>query len=198
MAYFTTAQVTGVASTVLAETYHPVTAGAAKSRFKADASAERIIPVPDESTARPTVIFDIFLAYSSLDEVHVLGLYHLLKRRGYAVYVDRVGDPQLDPSTVSRETARILRYRIAQSRSLFVATSTNIPQTKWVPWELGFSDGYTGKAAVLPILDAGVSSFSGQEYFELYPEVRDDGALRPKGADLDIYDRGRYVTYWSN
>jgi hypothetical protein len=132
-------------------------------------------------------IFDIFLSYSSQDSVAVLGLYHWLTSRQYAVYLDCF-DPLLNPKVVNRATATILRRRMIQSRSLFVATSQNSPSSQWVPWELGFTDGLTNKAAALYIAPQWNGKFGRQSYFELYPEVSQGPATANKGGDLIIDD----------
>lgn len=195
MPYFTTDQIREKSVQILAKSNRQANFSMASERLNEDSRSRRMSPVPAEPGEKPTVTLDIFLAHSSLDSLQVLGLYHLLSDRGYSVYLDQVCDPQLDRTNVTRETARVLRYRLALCRSLFVATSINTPQTKWVPWELGFTDGYSGKVAIMPLLQAGQTTFSGQEYFELYPQVRDSpGHSRP--YDMDIYDRGAFVSGW--
>ena len=84
---------------------------------------------------------------------------------------------------------------MGQCRSLFVCTTENTTHSRWVPWELGFSDGWKdGKAAVLPILDDQV--FNGQEYFEIYPVVKDVGGNATRPNDLDIWDGGSSLGFW--
>jgi len=124
------------------------------------------------STTRPPVLFDIFLSFSSVDWTNVLALYNrLTKTYRKTVYVDRFIDPHLNPANVTRATGLVLRRRMAQSKSLFCATSQATTTSAWVPWELGFEDGYTGKVAIAPII-SGVQ-FGGREYFEIYPEVQE-------------------------
>jgi hypothetical protein len=141
------------------------------------------------STIRPPVLFDIFLSFSSVDWTIVLALYDRLTRRyGKKVYVDRFVDPNLNPAMVSRATGIVLRRRLAQSKSLFCATSQATTRSAWVPWELGYEDGYTGKVAIVPII-SGVQ-FSGREYFEIYPEVKE----QPVG--LQVCERGFPPVSW--
>ena len=173
MPYITTETVLTVAAQYLAATGKAPNAGNATSQLLEESTTHRLAPVPEETEVKPTVLFDIFLSHSSLDQLQVLGIYQLLIQRGYQVYLDQVCDPYLVRTHVTPMTARVIRYRMVQSKSLFVATSSNVSQSKWVPWELGFSDGWNGKAAVLPILARNVASFNGQEYFGIYPEVRD-------------------------
>jgi len=172
----------------------------AQDVLRNEASAIRIDPVPAEATEKPAVLFDIFLSHSSLDLRLVLGLYSELTKRSYKVYLDRFCDPLLDRTRVTAATARTLRYRIAQSKSLFVATTSNTARSAWVPWELGLSDGWNGKAAILPLLEAGQTTFTGTEYFELYPEIK-DGQVTTTGRNAKPYDlwvmvNRRFDSHW--
>lgn len=70
------------------------------------------------------------------------------------------------------------------SDSMFFATSESSPNSKWMPWELGYFDGLRhGRVAVLPLLGPQSSGFRGQEYLGLYPVVErlqaKDGSHRP-------------------
>jgi hypothetical protein len=198
MAYFTSESVVSAAAQVLSESRLAANSANASIRLSTESTTERLAPVPEEPAPKPAVIFDIFLSHSSLDQLQVLGIYKLLRRRHYSVYLDQICDPQLNRANVTRATARVLRYRMAQCKSLFVATSNNTTSSKWVPWELGFTDGWNAKAAVLPILPAGTYSFGGQEYFELYPDVRDAGSSYSYPHDLDIFDQGKFIASWGN
>jgi hypothetical protein len=198
MAYFTLESIVDTAAQVLAESRLFANSANARIRLSVESTTERLAPVPEEPAAKPAVIFDIFLSHSSLDQLQVLGIYILLRRRGYSVYLDQICDPQLNRANVTRATARVLRYRMAQCKSLFVATSSNTTSSKWVPWELGFTDGWSAKAAILPILPTGAYSFGGHEYFELYPEVKDAGSGYSHPHDLDIFDGTKFIASWGN
>jgi hypothetical protein len=190
--------VISAAAQVLSESRLSANSANASIRLSTESKTEQLAPVPGEPTVKPAVIFDIFLSHSSLDQLQVLGIYKLLRRRRYSVYLDQILDPHLNRANVTRATARVLRYRMAQCKSLFVATSNNTTSSKWVPWELGFTDGWNAKAAILPILPAGTYSFLGHEYFELYPEVRDAGSSYSYPHDLDIFDQGKFIASWGN
>jgi hypothetical protein len=195
MPYFTTESVLSVAEQYLAEAGRAPSVADASAQLAQEADEVRFPPVPEETEVKPAVLFDIFLSHSSLDQLQVLGIYRLLIQRGYKVYLDQVCDPYLDRTRVTPLTARVIRYRMVQSKSLFVATSSNVSQSKWVPWELGFSDGWNGKAAVLPILANNVTSFNGQEYFGIYPEAQDrPGYIYPQ--DLEINHRNNLTEPW--
>lgn len=119
-------------------------------------------------------VFDIFLSYRADDIDVVMGVYEDLIRRRYTVYLDRIMDPQLDREKVTKDTADILRKRLIQSKSLFYASTENSSGSKWMPWELGFEDGYRGKAAIVPITDQSV--FVGIEFVAMYPKIEPDAA----------------------
>lgn len=124
--------------------------------------------------ARHTVrtTFDIFLSHSRLDSDIVLGIKVILESMGHSVYVDWIDDPQLDRSRVTPATADRLRTRMRQSQSLFYVHSSNASTSRWMPWELGYFDGFMGNVAILPVVaSAGQTTFHGEEYLGLYPYV---------------------------
>lgn len=117
--------------------------------------------------------FDIFLSHSIADAAIVLGIKRLLEDDGLKVYVDWVQDKKLDRERVTKETAAILRQRMRQSTSLIYLCSENSTASKWMPWELGYFDGFNPDGvAVMPILDKSTDVFRGQEYLGLYPVVQ--------------------------
>lgn len=91
---------------------------------------------------------------------------------GYSVYIDWVDDPQLDRANVNVQTADILRTRMKQSKFLVYVDSNNAITSKWMPWELGYFDGYNpNKIGILPIRHNSEGSYTGQEYLDLYPKL---------------------------
>ena len=116
--------------------------------------------------------FDIFLSHSYADKDIIPALKKELEDMGYTVYVDWITDKLLSREEVTKETAKVLQKRMQQSKCLFFATSENSPNSKWMPWELGYFDGIKNKrVAVLPISkqNNGFSEyFKGQEYLGLY------------------------------
>lgn len=115
--------------------------------------------------------FDIFLSHSKLDEVEIRGLKLMLEDYGFSVYIDWIDDPQLDRTKVNKESASVLRDRMRSARSLLFVTSANSVQSKWTPWELGFKDGSSGRAAILPVVsdETDEDAYVGVEYLGLYP-----------------------------
>lgn len=117
--------------------------------------------------------FDIFLSHASHDSDLILGVKGLLEGLGFRVYVDWVDDPQLDRSKVSKESADLLRRRMRQSKSLVWAATEAASDSKWMPWELGYFDGFKpNQVAILPLVNNASDTFKGQEYLDLYPVIR--------------------------
>lgn len=138
--------------------------------------------------------FDIFLSHAIADAELVLGVKKLLEQQGAKVYVDWANDPQLDRSKVNAETAALLRQRMRQSKSLVYLATEASSSSKWMPWELGFFDGYQpGGVAVFPVLDKETDIFVGQEYLGLYPKVTKDKFISGK-EDVFVEDSKRWTT----
>jgi len=117
--------------------------------------------------------FDVFLSHSIADAEIVLGIKQLLEESGLKVYVDWVEDAQLDRRAVTKESAAVLRQRMRQSKSLIYLSSENSSSSKWMPWELGYFDGFKPDGvAIMPVLDSPTDAFRGQEYLGLYPIVQ--------------------------
>lgn len=138
--------------------------------------------------------YDVFLSHASRDAELILGVKAMLEEQGLKVYVDWVEDAQLDRSQVSRLTADILRRRMRQSSSLIWVATNAAGESKWMPWELGFFDGFKpNRVAILPLVDNSSESFRGQEYLALYPLV---GKNQYKDGTKDIFveDVGRQWT----
>lgn len=134
-------------------------------------SAREILVEASEALSG-TEKFDVFLSHCLADAEMIVGIKALLEEQGQTVYVDWVVDKQLDRGNVTPETAAILRRRMQQSASMLFATSVSSPNSKWMPWELGYFDGLRqGRIAVLPLVTSEGASFKGQEYLGLYPVV---------------------------
>lgn len=119
--------------------------------------------------------FDIFLSHSSKDAELILGVKAILENLGHKVYVDWIDDAQLDRNKVNGDTADILRTRMRQSNSLVWVATEAASESKWMPWELGYFDGFKPKhVAILPLVDNSYDTFKGQEYLSLYPIIGKD------------------------
>lgn len=131
-------------------------------------SAETILA---ESASTRETSFDVFLSHSVKDAELILGIAAALQQKNLKVYVDWIVDQKMDRSSVTSETAEQLRQRMRQSKSLVYAHSTQSPSSKWMPWELGYFDGFRSAVAVLPIAKTSQDTFVGQEYLGLYPYI---------------------------
>lgn len=141
--------------------------GTERARIERKTSAAVML---EDNRARAT--FDVFLSHSFEDAALVLGLKTVIERSRFTVYVDWIDDPQLTRSHVTPATANLLRARMRSCRSLLYAATDNAPQSKWMPWELGYFDGLRqGLVAILPVVRDGAVAFHGQEYLGLYPHV---------------------------
>ena len=129
--------------------------------------------------------FDIFLSHSYDDRDYILNLFSLLKTYNFKVYVDWIVDKTLNRGNVNITTAEIIRSRMKQSKCLIYATSDNSTNSKWMPWELGYFDGYKGKVAILPIVSDNQYEYQGQEYLSLYPYI--DKASSTKSKDEELW-----------
>ncbi|KMZ12179.1 hypothetical protein BHUM_05252 [Candidatus Burkholderia humilis] len=135
--------------------------------------------------------FDVFLSHASKDAKLILGVKALLEERGFVVYVDWVDDAHADRSQVDRETADLLRQRMRQSASLIWVATDATSNSKWMPWELGYFDGFApGQVATIPLVDNPGESFKGQEYLSLYPLIGQDHYIGGR-KDVFVEDRSR-------
>ncbi len=104
--------------------------------------------------------------------------------------MDWIDDQDMERNHVTAETAQVLRARMRQSENLLYLATENAPKSKWMPWELGYFDGYkNGGVAVLPVMDESDSPFEGQEYLGLYPVVTKEMVIQaapvpPRGAEV--------------
>ena len=141
--------------------------------------------------------FDIFLSHSYADRNIIPNLKKALELMGYKVYVDWINDRLLSRENVTKETAEILQKRMKQSKSLFFATSENSPSSKWMPWELGYFDGYNSeKLGILVIRNKSNEIYKGQEYLDLYPTI-EKGNLDPTLNNAKINNQSFY-DYFGN
>ncbi|AGK53180.1 TIR domain-containing protein [Bacillus sp. 1NLA3E] len=115
--------------------------------------------------------YDIFLSHSFQDAEVIHGLKIFIESKfNLSVYVDWLDTPELDRSNVTKTTANKLREVMKNCKSMLVAYSESVPESRWVPWEVGYFDSVKARIAVLPISKYRVDSesFEGQEYLGLY------------------------------
>jgi len=117
--------------------------------------------------------FDVFLSHSYLDARLIVGVKTLLEESEHlSVYVDWQSDPQLIRSAVTSETADLLRTRMKHCSSLIYVATNNTTNSRWMPWELGYFDGFRPEhTAILPLMKSINTEFDAQEYLGLYPKL---------------------------
>ena len=115
--------------------------------------------------------FDVFLSYNISDLNVVKGIYYTLSRMGFKVYLDCFVDPEMIRSETDKNTAKRLQTRLKNSNSLIYAQSTEAGKSNWMPWELGFVDGHTGKCMIMPVTKDAKPISPKREYLLLYPYV---------------------------
>lgn len=115
--------------------------------------------------------FDVFLSYNIADLNIVKGIYYTLSKMGFRVYLDCLVDPEIIRSETDKNTAKRLQTRLKNSKSLIYAQSIETGKSNWMPWELGFVDGHTGKYMIMPVTKDAKPINSKREYLLLYPYV---------------------------
>ncbi|MBP5517645.1 MAG: toll/interleukin-1 receptor domain-containing protein [Bacteroidales bacterium] len=145
-------------------------------------------------------LYDIFLSHSSKDKELIAGLKMILEDLGFSVYVDW-SDDALNPNDVTPETAKILRERMKQCKSLVYAFSENASNSKWMPWELGYFDALkNSRVAVLPISQTAKYAYKGSEFVGVYYVVQIDQIQGKDEEALWVHKGDDYVNFkfWLN
>ncbi|UPA24488.1 toll/interleukin-1 receptor domain-containing protein [Shinella oryzae] len=140
--------------------------------------------------------FDVFLSHSTSDAEIVLGVKGILEDYGRTVYVDWLEDPQLDRSHVTAATAEVIRERMRQCKSLVYVHTKNSGASKWMPWELGYFDGFNGAVTILPVTEKG-EDFQGQEYLGIYPYIDEAPAHGSSINEIWINKNTTTSTRWA-
>lgn len=134
-------------------------------------TADALIKEEASDLAKAHRTFDVFLSHSIKESNVIWGVKTVLEGQGLTVYVDWIVDPAMDRSRVTPQTAETLRTRMRQSKSLVYAHSNNSTSSKWMPWELGFFDGFNGNIVVFPVAQQADETFKAQEFLGLYPYI---------------------------
>jgi hypothetical protein len=117
---------------------------------------------------------DVFLSHRFADRELVQALHDRIERLGYRCYVDWIDSKELDRNHITEETAEKLRKIMRRCRVLLFLAGPNSPESKWMPWELGFFDGRQGSRRIGLFLPEGTDvPPQHQEYLNLYVPVTD-------------------------
>jgi hypothetical protein len=134
-------------------------------------SASQIL-TEDSRRFSSTDTYDVFLSHSYQDADLIHSIKTLIESLSLRVYVDWIDDAGLDRTEVTRGTAKVLRERMKSCSSLVYVHSSNAKESVWMPWELGYFDGFKpGHVWILPLVSERDSEFTGQEYLGLYPPL---------------------------
>lgn len=90
------------------------------------------------------------------------------------------------PPYTSRETASILRDKVWRAKKFVLLTTVNSKDSRWVPWELGLSDGYKrGRSiAIFPSPEtASDVRWTEREYLGVYDRIV-NGALQGRSGNV--------------
>ncbi|WP_421870140.1 toll/interleukin-1 receptor domain-containing protein [Marinoscillum sp.] len=171
-----------------------------RSRFYSDFSVENAAKRTLNETVNAqkrysTKKYDVFLSHSSKDASLILGVKYELEEKGFSVYVDWIDDSEIDRSKVTAENAAMLRDRMRNCNSLIYVYTKNATQSKWMPWELGYFDGYKGTVAILPVLDSKHETFKGVEFVGVYPVIELSEYSNYFRVN-EAYGRSPYLSDW--
>jgi hypothetical protein len=134
-------------------------------------SASQIL-TEDSRLFSSTDRYDVFLSHSYKDADVIYGIKSIIGSLGLKVYVDWIDDSGLDHDTVTTRTAQVLRQRMQTCSCLIYVHSPNATHSVWMPWELGYFDGFKPSHVwILPLVSEYDSEFKGQEYLGLYPPI---------------------------
>lgn len=126
-----------------------------------------------------------FLSHSSKDKAdYIAGAAGVLEQHGASVYLDKK-DPSLPPYT-NRETADALKDRIRLCERFVLFATRQSSESRWVPWELGISDGYKTPrcVAVFPGVENTANTlWPDEEYLGVYDRIV-HGSIRGNPAHV--------------
>ena len=132
-----------------------------------------------------------FLSYNIYDKDVVKGIYYVLTKMGFKVYVDFIVDPSMNRSKVTKETAQRIQSRLKHSKSLIYDPIIECSNEQMDAMGAGVVDGNTSKCFIMPIQKGCEIINSRQEYLLLYPVIGTNAhnELRVYDSEGAIYNR---------
>lgn len=115
--------------------------------------------------------YDIFLSHSYSDSEAVALASSALKKRGFSVFVDWEDNPDADRAPGSPQVARKVKDALRRSTCLLSLASGNAEQSRWMPWECGYADAFSGKVAIFPLVRRSQDEFKDIGFMKLYPKA---------------------------
>ena len=141
----------------------------------------------ENKSGRECTNYDMFISYSYRDDKIIpLALYLLLKKSGCNPYL---------PKFFSRKKGRnptktdieITKFALLASRSLVLANGPETTRSQWIPWEIGFMAGKTGKVCVFDA-EHPENAPKNSEFLNLYPKLNSQKSRLLVGNNLQIMD----------
>ncbi len=119
--------------------------------------------------------YDVFISYSYADEViYPLDAFLNLRDAGISAYLPRRFDRSKEKPPKLLDISRT-RDALLKSRALVMINGPQASRSQWIPWEIGYMSGKTGKVAISSIADD-KNRIRKREFLRLYPSVGFDGA----------------------
>jgi hypothetical protein len=135
------------------------------------------------------------LSHSFSDKYLILGLKAKLESYNYTVYVDWIDDYSMDRVNVTASNVYWIKQRMRTSKCLLYATSSNSSNSKWMPWETGYMDAFTGKVAIAPVVTTHQSTYTGIEYLGSYPYIEEGRIHNSSEYTLWVTDQTDRLLY---
>lgn len=154
--------------------------GELKSRVEDEkkSTGESELDIIKKKSSIDNEVFDVFISYSYLDDpVIPIALSLLLRDNGCSSYL---------PERIDRNSGYIpslgdinkTRFVLKNSKSLIMVNGPKTSRSQWIPWEIGFISGSTGKVAVSSTAEK-EDKVKNREFLRLYPSVINvSGGLR--------------------
>ena len=141
----------------------------------------------------PTKTYDVFISHRTSDAELVWGLKTVIEAEGLSTYIYWAENPSVVTQPVTRDTADGLREKMRSCRALIYADTPAAASSKWMPWELGYVDGYRERVAIFPVAQgtATATTYNGQEYLGIYPWVRESSVA----GRLAVVDRSMFINF---
>lgn len=168
----------------------------AQSKTGRSKTAKKVLN-EEVAAAKANSSFDVFLSHSTSDAEIILGVKGVLEDYGKSVYVDWLEDPQLDRANVTSRTAEVIRRRMRQCKSLVYVHSVNSGTSKWMPWELGYFDGFRRTVAIFPVTATG-GNYRGQEYLGIYPYIDEAKTIGGSANKIWVNKNSELSSRWDS
>nr|WP_277355551.1 TIR domain-containing protein [Gluconobacter cerinus] len=113
---------------------------------------------------------DVFISYSYRDDKIIpLALSLLLEKEGCKVYLPKLFSRKKG-KTPTKLDIELTHSALSVSSSLVLVNGPETTRSQWIPWEIGFIAGKTGKVCVFDVGDDEKKPRN-SEFLNLYPKI---------------------------